>query len=416
MTSNDLSLRHLRATAWGTLAALVAWFAFSAVSAVRSLEVEPIPDVVPSAAPRPKHDDTRPTVAVLLSQAGTEVTDFLAPYAIFAASERFNVYALAPDASVAPTNGGLGIRPHMTLGQFDVTHHGGADLVVIPNVLDPENTALTSWVTRQAQRGAVVASICEGARLLARTGLLDGREATTHFAALGSLRRAHPEVRWRKDVRFIDAGPVVTSAGVTASLDIALHLVERLAGIEAREQAQARLGIPPLEAIAVEAPSLSLSNVLPGLGNAMFAWPKQELHVPLFDEIDELELAAVLDTYSRTFAASTVTTSEDRLGVQSRHGLILVPMRDASASGSGRSLVEVGDIADEGFAFDRALRDVGERFGGATAQLVADQIEYPAWHLQLSAVPDPLAPRFGVFLLVAFAGAACGRGLSALRR
>lgn len=416
MTSNDHSLRHLRAAAWGTLAALVVWFAFAAVSTVRSLDVAPIPDVDPIAAPRPKHDDSRPTVAVLMSQAGTEVTDFLAPYAIFAASEHFNVYALAPTASVAPTNGGLGIRPHMTLAEFDVTHHGGADLVVIPNVLDPESAALTSWVTRQAQRGAVVASICEGARMLAHTGLLDGREATTHVAALGSLRRARPEVRWREDVRFIDAGPVVTSAGVTASIDVSLHLVERLAGIEAREQAQTRLGIPPLEAIAVEAPSLSLTNVLPGLGNAMFAWPKQELHVPLFDEIDELELAAVLDTYSRTFAASTVTTNDERRAVQSRHGLVLVPMRAAATSGNGRSLVEVGDVEDEGFAFDRALRDVGERFGGATAQLVADQIEYPAWHLQLSAVPNPMAPRLGVFFLVAFAGAVCGRGLSALRR
>ena len=98
---------------------------------------------------------------------------------------------------------------------------------------DPEHLA---WV--RGQRGSVrlMTSVCTGALVYAAAGLLTGRPATTHWESLDLLTRLDPSIALRPDARFVDDGDVITSAGVSAGIDMALHLVARLAGTErARE-------------------------------------------------------------------------------------------------------------------------------------------------------------------------------------
>ena len=77
-----------------------------------------------------------------------------------------------------------------------------------------------------------MASVCTGSQVCAAAGLLDGLPATSHRGVLGELRERHPAVDVRPDQRWVDAGQVVTSAGVSAGIDMALHLVERLEGVD----------------------------------------------------------------------------------------------------------------------------------------------------------------------------------------
>lgn len=102
-----------------------------------------------------------------------------------------------------------------------------------------EDGQLVSTVERLSRDAAVVASVCTGAFLLDRAGLLDGREATTHWEDVGDLRTGDIE-RVRDDVRWVDDGDIVTSGGLTSGIAMALHLVERfadreLAGATARQ-------------------------------------------------------------------------------------------------------------------------------------------------------------------------------------
>ncbi len=123
-----------------------------------------------------------------------------------------------------------------------------ADTVVVPGIDDvarPIPPTLVSALRRAAARGARIVSICSGAFVLAATGLLDGRRATTHWLATDLLARRHPEIRVEPDALFVDEGALLTSAGAAAGLDLCLHLVRRDFGAEVAAHA-ARCAVMPL--------------------------------------------------------------------------------------------------------------------------------------------------------------------------
>lgn len=121
-------------------------------------------------------------------------------------------YADVPDLDVLVYPGGRGTRPHL------------------------EDPAQLEWVRTQRQHVPLMTSVCTGSLVYAAAGLLHGRPATTHWAALDLLAGLDPTVELRPDDRFVDDGDVITAAGVSAGIDMALHLVARLAGTErARE-------------------------------------------------------------------------------------------------------------------------------------------------------------------------------------
>jgi len=121
-------------------------------------------------------------------------------------------YADAPPLDVLLYPGGLGTRPQL---------HDDAQL---------------DWVRRQRADVPLMTSVCTGSLVFAAAGLLSGRPATTHWACLEQLAELDPSIEVRPRERFVDDGDIVTSAGVSAGIDMALHLVSRLAGIDrARE-------------------------------------------------------------------------------------------------------------------------------------------------------------------------------------
>jgi transcriptional regulator GlxA family with amidase domain len=105
-----------------------------------------------------------------------------------------------------------------------------AHTIIVPGVSDieaPVPRELVRALRAAADRGARIASICSGAFLLAATGLLDGKRATTHWSAAGELARRHPGIEVDPNVLFVDEGSLLTSAGATAGIDLCLHLVRR---------------------------------------------------------------------------------------------------------------------------------------------------------------------------------------------
>lgn len=176
-------------------------------------------------------DEPVRNVAILL-YPGVELLDFAGPLEVFSsamspAGEHFRVYTVAETREPLLSQGCLTIVPEFTIADCPPP-----DLFVVPGGDVPlSRPALVAWVQKCA-REAVAMSVCNGALLFARAGLLDGLEATTHRSALQSLRSSSPTTRVVPERRFVDNGRVITAAGISAGIDGALHVVERLLGHE----------------------------------------------------------------------------------------------------------------------------------------------------------------------------------------
>jgi transcriptional regulator GlxA family with amidase domain len=135
-------------------------------------------------------------------------------------------------ASRAPitARGGLVIQP-----AFSFADHPRIDVLLVPGgvvTAELEKPDVISWVAAWAAAAELTASVCTGAFLLGKAGRLEGKSAATHWEDIPDLRGMLPNTRVLENVRWVDEGTVITSAGISAGMDMSLHLVARLAGYE----------------------------------------------------------------------------------------------------------------------------------------------------------------------------------------
>jgi transcriptional regulator GlxA family with amidase domain len=168
---------------------------------------------------------------------GVELLDFSGPGEVFASAahrQAFEVYTVAATPDAILSQGFVTIKP-----QYTFANCPPPDIIILPGGrtdVPLSDAAVIKWIKDSSQRAEVVMSVCTGAFLLAKAGLLDGREATTHWSAIESLRQEAPKTTVRENRRFVDNGKVVTAAGVSAGIDAALHVVDRLLGREVAAQ------------------------------------------------------------------------------------------------------------------------------------------------------------------------------------
>ena len=164
-----------------------------------------------------------------------EVLDFTGPFEVFAVTDElaghtlFNTYTVAELSGVVRARNGLRVVPNHTFESAPPP-----DIIVIPGGSGTRpllnRPLVIEWVRRQARAAKHTVSVCTGSLVLAKAGLLDGLNATTHGLQLALLRALAPAATVHDDRRFLDNGPILTSAGIAAGIDVALHLVARLHG------------------------------------------------------------------------------------------------------------------------------------------------------------------------------------------
>ncbi len=169
-----------------------------------------------------------------------EVLDFAGPYEVFtcatrmqarseaAAAPLFNVFTIGISTTPVRARAGLSIYP-----DHGFNDHPSIDVLIIPGgvvTVELGKAEVTDWIRNTATRSRLIASVCTGAFLLAQAGLLNGKDATTHWEDSDDLKSTFPAVKVLTDRRWVDAGDIITSGGISAGIDMSLHLVERLAG------------------------------------------------------------------------------------------------------------------------------------------------------------------------------------------
>lgn len=187
-------------------------------------------------------------VAILLFD-DVELLDFCGPLEVFSVAGRFleppgwKVFTVAESAGAVVTHDGLSVVPHHVVGECPKPN-----ILLVPGGQgtrrEMHNAALIEWIKLASRKAELVLSVCTGALLLAKAGLLEGLEATTHHGGMELLKSIAPDTKFRDDVRFVDNGRIITSAGIAAGIDMAFHVVARLFGEECAKRTARQMEYP----------------------------------------------------------------------------------------------------------------------------------------------------------------------------
>lgn len=322
--------------------------------------------------PAPKAGRARPLVVVLADNAGAETTDFAIPYGVLKESGVAEVRSVATAAGPVQLMPSLKILADQTTHEFDRAEPAGADIIVVPAQMKPKSPELAAWLRAQAAKGAVIVSICEGARVLAHAGLLEGRRATTHWSALKGLAKAYPDTTWVRDRRYVQDGPIISTTGVTASLPASLALVEAIAGRPTARATADRVGVRdwgPAHRTADFQPTVA--DYRHGLWTLAAFWNHETVQTPIANGTDEVTLALRTDAWSRTYRTKVVTTRPGLAAVRSHRGLAILPDAEPRA---GRYVLPTHPTPAA--EIDGSLAAIGKRYSPATARLAMLGLEY----------------------------------------
>jgi transcriptional regulator GlxA family with amidase domain len=223
-----------RSATLGLMAAVPGFGRFSSASGFPAPTEGPQTPAAKLSSLKPPAEGSIP-VAFLISE-GAVVIDFAGPWEVFSEAmiggrmDLFRVYTVAETLAPIRASGGLRIVPDYTLESAPEPK-----VIVIPAQNDSSEAALNG-IRKSSKTADVTMSVCTGAYVLAQTGLLNGKAATTHHGAYVDFATKFPDVRVKRGVRFVEDGNLASSGGLSCGIDLAFRVVERYFGSKAAEQ------------------------------------------------------------------------------------------------------------------------------------------------------------------------------------
>lgn len=203
----------------------------------------------------------QPKAVAILIFDDVEVLDFCGPYEVFSVTgintepQPFQVYTVALESRPILARNQLSVNPH-----YSLTDCPKPDILLIPGGYgtrrEMNNPVLIDWIKAKAQTADLVLSVCTGALLLAKAGLLDGLAATTHHQAFDVLREVAPHTEVREHERVVDNGRIVLSAGIAAGIDMSLYVVAKLLGTPTAIATANYMEYPVPEDLLIQKPEL----------------------------------------------------------------------------------------------------------------------------------------------------------------
>lgn len=170
-----------------------------------------------------------------------EVLDFSGPFKVFTTASRicensnpFKVFLIAQTAQPVFARAGFCVMP-----QHNFKTHSDIDVLIVPGGIhtgEIEKPEVIDWIAQQGKKAKMVASVCTGAFILAEAQIVTKHNVTTHWEDIADLRKAYPNLNVHESVRWIDEGDIVTSAGISAGIDMSLHLVSKLYSLDLAER------------------------------------------------------------------------------------------------------------------------------------------------------------------------------------
>ncbi len=353
----------------------------SVPSAVASLATAHDPQVGRITPYRGRFGRTRPVIAIIGENSGTELVDFVIPYGVLMQADVADVITVATAPGALTMRPALHLQPQATIREFDARFPDGADYVIVPAVVNHNDPVLLGWIAAQGAKGTTTVSICDGALVVAGSGLSKGHLATAHWATETLRAQQYPDTHWVKNIRYVADGRVVSSAGISAAIPTSLALVEAIAGHGRAAAVAQQLGVaqwsPQHDSDAFR-PRFGVNLTAFAATNLTNHWfhAMQAIGVPVASGVDEIALALTADAYSRTGRSRAYAVSASRDPITTRHGLVLLPDRVVGGPDPVDQVLPGFDATPSAQTFDTVLAAIATRYGRATARGVALDFEY----------------------------------------
>lgn len=324
------------------------------------------------AVARPKGERKKPLAVVIADNRGTETTDFVVPLGVLRHSGVLDVTSASTETGVVGLMPALRVDADTTLEAFDREHPEGADIVIVPALHNAENHQILSWLRKQARKGSLIVSICEGARVLAAAGLLDGKKAATHWYAIDEMAADYPNTLWIKNRRFVADGNIVSTAGVTASIPVSLAIIEAVAGRKVATKTASDLGVGDWSpSHNTDAYSMPAWMKVRAASNLLSFWGHRTIGLETPEGTDDIALALTADAWARTYRSKAVALNEAGQTISS-HGIRFSTERMGAAA-----VEDTFSVGDGATSLDHTLAAIERHFGRTTSRFVAVQLEYP---------------------------------------
>ena len=279
----------------------------------------------------PGYDPSKKTVLVMADNDGTEMFDMMAPYYLFNATKKANVYIIAEKKFPISMKKGPFILPQFTFSEID-SMKIQPDVIVIPFMANPEGTTKVNWIKSHYSNSTRILAICDGAWTAATTGIYDGKPLTCHATDYKDIKVKFSKPQWVQQVSYTQSGNLFSTAGVSNAVEGSLAVIRELFGDEVMHSVLDDIKyykgdlLKEHNSVAVKG-----SAIYSGLTKVVFK-RNRNIGILLQDGISEFELAGIFDTYTRSLPSSIKAFTTNGAAVTTKYGLTVIPTGDMKTS------------------------------------------------------------------------------------
>jgi len=255
----------------------------------------------------PSLNPDKKTVFIIASNEGTEMFDLMAPFYLFNATEKANVYIIAEKKAPVLLFNSLFILPHYSFKEIDSLNIS-ADVIVIPNqtikLSLPQKPVVVEWIKSKYTGRNIILSICDGSATAAATGIFDGKLITTHATDFDQLKKQYPGPKWVKDISVTQNGNLYSTAGVSNAVEGSLVVIKNIFGVDEMQKVLDIIKYPDKTIHLNHKSNVVNTSAMVRIATKVILKKNYKIGVLLNEGVDEFKLASILDTYVRTFPKS----------------------------------------------------------------------------------------------------------------
>jgi putative intracellular protease/amidase len=252
----------------------------------------------------------------------------MAPYYLFNATEKANVYIVAKNKIPIVIKKGIFLLPQSTFSEIDSLGIK-PDVIVIPFLSAGDSVSqdpvIVDWIRKHYTADVNVLSICDGSATAAATGLYDGKPITAHASDYAGIKAHFSKPMWMQNVGVVNSGNLYSTAGVSNATDGSLVVINKLFGADVMKKVIENIDY------SYQSPRIQHQSNIIDFGDKMSIGKKvmfrknKKIGILLQDGINEFDLAGITDTYNRTFPQSLESFSPNDLPVKTKYGLTIIP-------------------------------------------------------------------------------------------